>query len=134
VQQAECDETGRMLPELYIGRISDGVVHLTRHFRPVDTFKDRSTGKYGGAVLEYRLRFRKPLHAGNIVVIRSGLRAVGDKANHIVHWTFNGDTGELVSASEAVGITLDLEARKVVPLPEDRRAHLGRLVVPGLMA
>ncbi|MBI1182268.1 MAG: thioesterase [Alphaproteobacteria bacterium] len=134
VQPQECDEAGRMLPEFYIGRISDGVVHLARHYRPVDSGKERSTGKYGGAVLEYRLRFQKPLHAGNLVVVRSGLRHVGEKANRIVHWTFNGDTGELVSSSEAIGITLDLQARKVVPLPEERKEHLQKLVVPGLMA
>ncbi|MEN3976010.1 thioesterase family protein [Emcibacter sp. SYSU 3D8] len=134
VQPIECDDAGIMLPEFYIGRISDGVVHLARHYRPVDTGKERSTSKYGGAVLEYRLRFNKPLHRGNIVVVRSGLKHVGEKANHIVHWTFNGETGELVSASEAIGITLDLEARKVVPLPEERKAHLQKLVIPGLAA
>jgi acyl-CoA thioester hydrolase len=134
VQPIECDEGGRMLPEFYIGRISDGVVHLSRHFRPVETGKERSTTKYGGAVLEYRLRFNKPLHEGNIVVVRSGLKHVGEKANHIVHWTFNGETGELVSASEAIGITLDLEARKVVAMPDDRKRHLETLVVTGLIA
>ena len=134
VRPDECDDAGRMLPEFYIGRISDGVVHLARHYRPVDSGKERSTGKYGGAVLEYRLRFHKPLRPGNVVVIRSGLKHVGEKANKLVHWTFNGETGELVSASEAIGITLDLEARKVVPLPDDRREHLQKLVVPGLEA
>lgn len=134
VQPIECDDAGQMLPEFYIGRISDGVVHLARHYRPVDTGKERSLVKYGGAVLEYRLRFNKPLHQGNIVVVRSGLKHVGEKANHIIHWTFNAETGELVSASEAIGITLDLEARKVVPLPEDRKAHLQKLVIPGLAA
>lgn len=132
VQASETDDKGRMAPEHYIGRISDGVVHLTRHFRPTQTGKDRSLAKYGGAVLEYRLCFHHPLHVGDIVVVRSGLKQVGEKANHMVHWTFNGETGVLVSTSEAVGITLDLEARKVVPLPEDRRAHLETLVVPGL--
>jgi acyl-CoA thioester hydrolase len=134
VQPIECDESGQMRPEFYIGRISDGVVHLSRHFRPVDTGKERSTTRYGGAVLEYRLRFNKPLHEGSIVVVRSGLKHVGEKANHIIHWTFNGETGELVSASEAIGITLDLEARKVVPMPDDRKAHLQMLVIPGLAA
>ena len=30
------------------------------------------------------------------IVVRSGLKHVGEKANHIIHWTFNGETGELV--------------------------------------
>ena len=128
VLPTEVDGKRRMKPEHYIGRISDGVVHLTRHFRPKDTGRDRAVGKYGGAVLEYRLRFQHPVMQDDIVVMRSGLKHVGEKANHMVHLTFNGETGQLMSSAEAIGITLDLEARKVVPLPEDRRQHLQGLV------
>ncbi|MDX1581912.1 MAG: thioesterase family protein, partial [Alphaproteobacteria bacterium] len=53
----ECDANGLMHAFYYLGRISDGVVHLARHFRPRDTDKARSLSKYGGAVLEYRLRY-----------------------------------------------------------------------------
>ncbi len=134
IHSVECDDYDRLLNEYYIGRISDGIVHLTRRFRPSDTGKERSLTKYGGAVLEYRLRFHQPLRKGDIIVIRSGLKEVLEKANRMVHWTFNGETGALVSSSEAVGITLDLEARKVVALPEERRKHLETLVVPGLAA
>ncbi|MFN3231494.1 MAG: acyl-CoA thioesterase [Alphaproteobacteria bacterium] len=134
IQRSECDAQGRLNVEYYIGRISDGIVNLSRKFRPVDTGKERSLSKYGGAVLEYRLRFHQPLRENDLVVIRSGLKHVGDKANTIVHWTFNGETGQLISTSEAVAITLDLEARKVVPLSGERRTHLESLVVPGLAA
>ena len=132
VELHECDEAERVRLEHLIGRVSDGIVHLTRRFRPTDTGKERSLTKYGGAVLEYRMRVRRALKRGDIIVVRSGLKHVGEKANHIVHWIFDGERGDLVATAEAIGITLDLEARKVVPLPEDRRNHLKTLVVPGL--
>ena len=132
VELHECDENDRVRMEHLIGRVSDGIVHLTRRFRPKDTGKERSLSKYGGAVLEYRMRVQRALKRGDIIVVRSGLRDVGEKANHIVHWIFDGENGELVATAEGIGITLDLEARKVVPLPEERRTHLQTLVVPGL--
>lgn len=132
IQPQDCDPHGIMKTENYIGRISDGIVNIARVFRVQDSKKERSTTRYGGAVLEYWLRHHEPYRTGDIVVARSGLKHVGDKANTLVHWMFNGVTGQLMSSSEAVAITLDLDARKVVSIPDDRRAHLETLVVPGL--
>jgi acyl-CoA thioester hydrolase len=134
VGNRDCDENGRMRNELYMGRISDAVVHFSRRMRPVDTGKERSLSKYGGAVLEYRLYYHGEVSLGDVVVVRSALKHVGEKANTLAHWLFNGNTGELVCSTEAVAITLDLKERKVVAMPEDRRKHLETLVVPGVGA
>ena len=130
----DCDENGYMRNDMYIGRISDAIVHFSRKMRPVDTGKERSLTKYGGAVLEYRLCHHGELKLGDLVSVRSALKHVGDKANSLAHWVFNGTTGELVCSTEAVAITLDLKERKVVSMPEDRRKHLETLVVPGVGA
>lgn len=130
----ECDRHGLLENERYIGRISDGIVNLAQTFRVRDSRTDRSMGKLGGAVLEYWLHFHEPLHAGDVIVVRSGLKAINEKTNEFVHWMFNAKTGRLVSSSEAVAVTLDLEKRQIVPLPDDRRAHMEGLVVPGLRA
>lgn len=132
IQSYDCDPNGIMRTENYIGRISDGIANIARVFRVQDSGKDRKVSRLGGAVLEYWLRHHEPFRVGDIVIVRSGLKHVGDKANTLVHWMFNGTTGQLMSSSEAVAITLDLEARKVVSITEDRRAHLETLVVPGL--
>jgi len=134
VTNRDCDESGRMRNELYMGRISDAVVHFSRKMRPVDTGKARSLNKYGGAVLEYRLYYHGEVQLGDVVVVRSALKHVGDKANTLAHWLYNGNTGDLVCSTEAVAITLDLKERKVVSLPDDRRKHLESLVVAGVGA
>lgn len=130
----ECDVHGFLENERYIGRISDGIVNMARRFRIRDSLKERSTGKLGGAVLEYWLHFHEPLRRGDLIVVRSGLKAIHEKSNAFVHWMFNAKTGRLVSSSEAIAVTLDLEARKIVPLPDERREHMEGLVVPGLRA
>lgn len=130
----ECDVHGFLENERYIGRISDGIVNMARRFRIRDSLNERSRGKLGGAVLEYWLHFHEPLRVGDLIVVRSGLKAVHEKSNQFVHWMFNAKTGRLVSSSEAVAVTLDLEARKIVPLPDERRVHMEGLVVPDLRA
>ena len=102
--------------------------------RPADTGKSRSLAKYGGAVLKYKLNYHADVQVGDMITVRSGLKHVGDKANTIVHWLFNGTTGELAVSSEAVAITLDLKERRVVSIPDDRRAHLESIIVPGIAA
>ena len=44
----------------------------------------------------------------------------------------DGESGEIVAASEAVGIAFDLKLRKAVAIPPERRAALEALLVPGL--
>jgi acyl-CoA thioester hydrolase len=130
----DCDENGFMRSDMYMGRISDAIVHFSRKMRPVDTGKERSLSKYGGAVLEYRLHYHAELRVGDLVSVRSALKHVGEKANSLAHWVYNATTGDLVCSTEAVAITLDLKERKVVSMPEDRRKHLETLVVPGVGA
>ena len=134
ISSTECALDGHIRNECYMGRISDAVVHFSAKMRPTDTGKTRSLAKYGGAVLEYRLHYHHDLTEGDCIVVRSGLKHVGDKANSIVHWMFNSATGALVCSSEAVAITLDLKERKVVSIPDDRRAHLESIVIPGVAA
>ena len=134
VGMRDCDEYGFMRNEMYMGRISDAVVHFSKRMRPVDTGKSRKVTKYGGAVLEYRLCYHEDVMLGDLVVVRSALKHVGDKANTLAHWVFNETTGNLACSTEAVAITLDLKERKVVSIPEDRRAHLETLVVKGVGA
>ena len=130
----DCDQDGFMRSDMYMGRISDAIVHFSRKMRPVDTGKERSLSKYGGAVLEYRLHYHGELRIGDLISVRSALKHVGEKANTLAHWIYNATTGDLVCSSEAVAITLDLKERKVVSMPEDRRKHLETLVVPGVGA
>lgn len=128
VRPQDCDAAGVMRPEGVIARVWDGVPNLRNGGRGVGVKKEG----VGGAALEYRLVHLRPLRAGDLVTVTSGLRALGSKTATWTHLLHDGLTGEPVAAAEAVGVALDLVTRKAIALPPDRRAALEALLVRGL--
>jgi acyl-CoA thioester hydrolase len=111
-----------------MGRVSDGIPNLIAQTRG----EDRSTSRLGGAALEYRFIYRTPAREGDLLVLKSGLKNVGAKTYVWCHWLFDGETGEPISTSEAVAISMDLVERKAIDIPPDMRANLERMIIPGL--
>ncbi len=133
VAPQDCDIFGRMLPELFIGRVSDGIARLVRGFREtVTSDAEEKPRRVGGAVLEYRLIHLDWPRAGQRLEIRSGLKTADARTKTMVHWMVDPDTGKPWGTSEAVAITFDLDARKIVPISEAAREQLMRQATPGL--
>ncbi len=128
VRPQDCDAAGVMRPEGVIARVWDGVPNLRNSGSGLGVTEEG----IGGAALEYRLVHLRPLRAGQLVTVVSGLRALGSKTATWTHLLHDGETGEPVAAAEAVGVALDLVARKAIALPPERRAALEALLVPGL--
>ncbi|MBV8593299.1 MAG: thioesterase family protein [Caulobacteraceae bacterium] len=126
---ADCDVFGRMRPEVFIGRVSDGVPTLAAALRGPDA---EPMANRGGAVLEYRLVQRAWPRAGDRFVIRSGLAGVDARTQRLVHWMLDPETGRAWGTAEAVAVALDLEARRVVPISEADQARLHEKITPGL--
>ena len=128
IRPHECDTDGVMRPDVVIARIWDGVPNL----------RNRGTGLgireegMGSAALEYRVAQFRPLRAGQLLTVCSGLKALGEKTTTWTHLVHDGESGEIVAAAEAVGIAFDLKARRAVAIPPERRAALEALLVPGL--
>lgn len=87
---------------------------------------------HGGAAVEYRFIYRARPRAGDILTLRSAVKAVTDKTYSFCHWLFDAETGLSVATAEVVAVTLDLNARRAVPVPDNVRAGLERLLVPDL--
>jgi acyl-CoA thioester hydrolase len=125
----DCDVFGRVNPEHIIGRVADGVPNLGA------ALAGRSApipANMGGAVLEYRLAYAAWPRAGDRFVVKSGLVGFDDRAQRLAHWVIDPDTGAPWATSEAVAISLDLEARRIVPLTAEAKARLAEHVIPGL--
>jgi acyl-CoA thioester hydrolase len=127
----DCDVFGRMRPEVFIGRISDGVPALRGHLNG-DAVHGDGGRHLGGAVLEYRVAYMGWPEAGSRLEIRSGLAGVDDRTQRFVHWILNPSTGRPWGSAMAVAVSLDLDGRKVVPLTPEQRARLEAQVIPGL--
>jgi acyl-CoA thioester hydrolase len=126
----DCDVFGRMRPEMFIGRVSDGIPALGAALRGVGA-AERPAG-VGGAVLEYRVCYQSWPRAGDRFEILSGLAAVGDRTHRIIHWMLDPVTGRAWGTAEAVAIALDLEARKIIPLDPGTQARMREKLIPGL--
>jgi acyl-CoA thioester hydrolase len=129
VQAAECNEHGLMRADGVIARIWDGVPNSpARGVRR----EGQPDGRVGSAALEYRLVYHRPVRVGDLLTVRSGLKAVGSKTTTWAHWLFDGESGAAVAAAEAVGVSFDLTTRKAIGMEEGVRRALEELVVPGL--
>lgn len=130
----DCDAQGRMRPELFIGRVSDGVPGLLAPVRKAVTeaLGENQPKRMGGAVLEYRLIYLDWPVAGDHFELRSGLRAVEDKTQRLNHWLLDPVSGRAWGTAEAVAVNFDLDSRKVVPIAPAARAALQPFVVEGL--
>lgn len=123
-----CDRAGFMTPRHHMGRVSDAIPNLIAQTRG----HDRSSGQIGGAALEYRFVFRAPAREGDLLILKSGLKSVSAKTYVWAHWLFDAESGDCFATAEAVAVAMDLATRKAIDIPPDMRAHLERMIVPGL--
>ena len=129
----DCDVFGRMGLDGFIGRVSDGVPRLVSRMRgAVVEHAEARPARAGGAVLEYRLVYLDWPRAGDRVAIRSGLAGVDSRTQRMIHWMLDPNTGRPWGVSEAVAITLDLDARKIVPISEAAQAAMRGMITEGL--
>jgi acyl-CoA thioester hydrolase len=130
---ADCDVFGRMRPDALVGRMSDGVSALNAVLWPEegDALSRRPEGA-GGAVLECRVSYQAWPRAGDRFEIRSGLADVGDRAQRLVHWILDPESGRAWATAEAVATALDLKARRIIPISPADQQTLRARVTPGL--
>jgi len=125
IQPEECDADGYLQMFMYLGRNSDSMPNLFARFEG----EERGNGVVGGAVLEYRLNRFGQLRNGSRYELISGVKSLSEKLQTFVHILFNVDTGQMITGSEALAISMDLVVRKSIPIPEDRRARMQSLLL-----
>ena len=129
IRPGQCDAQGFLGTRHFMGIVSDSIPNLLGQIRGDDRSKATTVG---GAALEYRFIYRKSPRAGDVLTLRSGLKEVATKTYTWCHWLFDLESGQAVATAEAVAVALDLEARKAIPIPDELRARLESLVIPGL--
>lgn len=87
---------------------------------------------HGGAAVEYRFIYRARPRPGDVLTLRSAVKVVTEKTYSFCHWLFDAETGLSVATAEVVAVTLDLNARRAVPVPANVRAGLEQLLIPDL--
>ncbi len=131
VQPADCDVFARLRPEGLIGRISDAAPHLFQRWRE-DAGQSAGGKRFGGAVVEYRIVYRRWPQAGDLVAVRSGIAEMTPKFFRVIHWLLDPVRGDAFATAEAIAITFDLDTRKAVACPPARLEALAPMVTPGM--
>ena len=117
----QCDHMGHMNVMWYVGKFDESswqllsVVGLT-----VERFK---TEGFGMAAVEQRIEYKRELHAGDLITIRSRILEVGNKSLRLLHEMRHDASGELSAAMTTVGVCLDAETRRSRLLPDDVRKN-----------
>jgi len=118
----ECDERGDFLPRHCFGRYSDGAPVLWNHLG-----FDRAAmqeRQEGSVVVEMLNQYRRPLQAGDVAVVMSGLAGFTDKTVVFTHFLFEAESGTLAACAEAVGMKFDQKIRKIMTFPPEDRARM----------
>jgi acyl-CoA thioester hydrolase len=122
VMPAECGIDGGLLPRFHLARFSDGGAHLWQALGfDRAGMRDR---RQGSVILESKLVYSRPLAAGSLCAVLSGLLEMSEKSMHLAHFLFDAEDGALVAKSEAVAVLFDQQARRTIAFSAADRARL----------
>ena len=111
-----CDHMDHMNVMWYVGKFDEGTWNFFSMLGVTPGYL-RNNGR-GMAAVEQRIAYKRELHAGDTVAVRSGAIEVRDKAIRFVHEMRNADTQEISAVTLLTGVFIDTVARKSCALPE----------------
>jgi acyl-CoA thioester hydrolase len=114
-----CDHMGHMNVMWYAGKFDEASWQLLSRLGLTRTrFAREGTGM---AAVEQHTDYKRELHAGAVVTIRSALLEVTEKSIRMLHKMTDDESGEAAAITVIVGVHIDATARKSVRLPLDVR-------------
>ena len=115
----QCDHMGHMNVMWYTGKFDEASWQFLASLGFTRTRLRKENAAM--AALEQHIIYKRELHAGDIVTIRSAVVEVKDKVSRIMHEMRNDDTGEVAATASIVAVCLDVVSRTARPLPSDVR-------------
>lgn len=118
---------GAMLRDEYlVGMISDAATHAWALAGADDVWL-RERG-WGRAAVQLQLSYGARPTAGDVVVIKTGLRARSTKTISYRHHVVNAMSDELIAIADITSLMLNLETRRAMPWPDDKLGALDRQI------
>lgn len=122
-----CDHMDHMNVMYYVGKFDEATWNLMSHLGMSAAFLRHHHS--GMAAVDQRISYRRELHAGDTVAVRTGVLEVGEKKIAFVHEMRNADRDEVSAVCRLVGIHMDTRARKSSPLPEAAACRARDMIV-----
>jgi acyl-CoA thioester hydrolase len=115
----QCDHMGHMNVMWYVAKFDEACWQLLSRLG-LSRARFARDGAAMAAV-EQRIEYKRELHAGDVITIRSTVIEVKEKAIRMRHEMTNDETGELAAVTEIVGVHIGATTRKACSLPSDVR-------------
>ena len=126
VLASEYDFTSHMNSRMYVSRFDQATWFLLHAIGLTPASIKQQNLRI--AIVRQNYQFLEELRGGELVVIKSGFLAVGEKYFRFLHQMYNDETGKLVATSDCVAVQASLDQGKSVALSpelqEKAKQHL----------
>ena len=123
-----CDQMNHMNVMWYVGKFDEATWQF---FSSIGLSRSRlSKEGTGMAAVEQRIEYKRELHAGDLITIRSAALEITEKSIRFCHEMCNDETRELAARTILVAVYFDTSARKSRPIPADIRERVGLMLTP----
>jgi acyl-CoA thioester hydrolase len=120
-----CDHMGHMNVMWYTSKFDEACWQLLSMLGlTASRFAQDCTGM---AAVEQHTRYKRELHAGDAVTIRSVLLEIKEKSIRMMHEMRHDTSGEVAATTEIVAVHIDATIRRATPIPEDVRQRADRV-------
>ena len=115
----QCDHMGHMNVMWYVGKFDEASWQLLSGLG-LTASRLRRDGS-GMAAVEQRIDYKRELHAGDGVTVRSTVLEIKDKSIRLIHEMTDDETGDVAATTVIVGVHIDTATRRARSLPADVR-------------
>lgn len=120
VAPSDCDILGHMNVSCYFAAVSDGMFAFQTNLG-LGLTDIREGRKLSFAVVRAESDFRAEILAGTVIVLESGIEAIGGKSARFRHRLTRGEDGALAFETLFHCVLLDLTTRRATAVPDDIR-------------
>jgi acyl-CoA thioester hydrolase len=123
-----CDQVGHMNVMWYVGKFDEATWNL--FLRAGITPGYLRANRRGMAAVDQHIAYRRELHAGDVVAVRSQVLEIEGRKIRFRHEMSNEETGEIAAVTTLLGVHMDTVARKACPFPAEIVALARKLCRP----
>lgn len=111
----QCDHVGHMNVMWYVGKFDEATWNLFAEAGITPSYVRKHAR--GMAAVQQNITYKRELHAGDIVAVRSRVLEAREKVIRYLHEMINAETSELAASAEITAVHLDTTTRKSCPFP-----------------
>src|SRR5438874_3367277 len=121
-----CDHMGHMNVMWYVGKFDEATWQILAAMGASPS-RLRTEG-FGLVAVEQHIEYKRELHAGDLLTIRSSVLEAKEKSVRFTHQMTNDETGEVAATMLVIGVCIDTIARSARDLPRDILERIASLV------